>query len=104
MTKGIIRNFQAHLDHRRLGFKSTLVALKVPADEVEKTALEISGYPEVTHCYLRDGEYNLWAVFICSDENRLRGFLNKLAKNVGRQNMLNLVTKRQFKLKTALSI
>lgn len=102
--KGIIRNFSAHLNHRKLGFRSTLIALRVPLDEVDSVAKEVIKYPEVTHCYLRQGEYNLWLVFICLQEKLLKNFLGCLAKRVGRKNILNLITKKQFKLKTALGL
>lgn len=100
--KGIIRNFAAHLNHRRLGFKSTLVGLRVPASQVEVIAKKIIRYPEVTHCYLRQGEYNLWLVFICSNTKKLRRFVSQLTKQMGSENVLNLATKRQLKLKTSL--
>lgn len=99
---GVIRNLSAHLNHRKLGFTSTLIALKVPLNKVDSLAKKIIRYPEVTHCYLRQGEYNLWLVFICSEKEKLRKFLGRLTVALGRQNILNLETKRQFKLKTAL--
>lgn len=98
---GVIRNLSAHLNHRKLGFISTLIALKVPLSKVDSLAKKIIRYPQVTHCYLRQGEYNLWVVFISSEEEKLRKFLRRLTRALGRQNILNLVTKRQFKLKTA---
>lgn len=101
---GVIRNFSSHLNHRKLGFTSTLIALKVPFNKVDSLAKKIIRYPEVTHCYLRQGEYNLWLVFITSEKEKLRKFLGRLTAALGRQNILNLETKRQFKLKTALML
>ncbi len=48
--------------------------------------------------------FNLWVVFLCLEKKKLRDFLYGLAKQVGRENILNLPTKRQFKLKTILKI
>ena len=101
--KGFIRRFSASLDHRKLKFRSTLLGLKVPGNKVESIAQDIAEYPEVTHCYLRKGAYNLWAVFLYQN-GRLKKFLNKLNKEIGRENILNLVTKRQFKLKTRVRL
>lgn len=102
--KGIIRSFAAGLSHRKLGFKGTLVALKVRPNEIDAIAAELTSYHEVTHCYLREGEYNLYFVLICPDEQKMRRFLSKLAKRVGKESILNLATKKQFKLKTRLKI
>ncbi|MFA4842675.1 MAG: Lrp/AsnC family transcriptional regulator [Candidatus Omnitrophota bacterium] len=101
--KGFIRRFSASLDHRKLKFRSTLLGLKVPGDKIESIARDITGYPEVTHCYLRNGAYNLWAVFLYQD-GRLRKLLNTLEREIGRENILNLVTKRQFKLKARIRL
>lgn len=102
--EGIIRSFAAHLDHRKLGFISSLIALKVPLSKINSIAKKVTDYPEVTHCYLRQGEYNLWVVFLCLKEEKLKQFLNKLAKLIGKENILTLPTKRQFKLKTRLKV
>lgn len=101
--RGIIRNFGARLNHKKLGYESSLIALRVPSSQVESIARRITDYPEVTHCYLREGEYNLWLVFL-SLNKKLSDFLNRLAEEVGRENILNLPTKKQFKLRTTLKI
>jgi DNA-binding Lrp family transcriptional regulator len=102
--KGIIRNFAIGLNHKKLGFRSSLVGLKVSSNMVESVAKEIIRYPEVTHCFLRAGDYNLWSVFIYSKKERFRQFLDKFAKRAGRENVLNLPTKKKFKLSTRLKI
>lgn len=102
--KVVIRSFSIGLNHARLGFRSTLVGLRVSDDKVESIARAITRYPEVTHCFLREGDYNLWSVFIYSRKERLNGFLNRFAKRVGRGNILNLPTKKKFKLRTRLKV
>lgn len=101
--KGIIRNLRGRINHRKLKFKSTLIAFKIPKDKIEPFAKKISSRPEVTHCYLRKGEYNLWTVFIYKNGG-LKKMLNGLTRDIGEDNILNLPTKRQFKLKTSLKI
>lgn len=102
--KGVIRNFAISLNHTKLGFRSSLVGLRVSSNKIEETAKDIIRYPEVTHCFLRAGDYSLWSVFIYSKKERMRQFLDKLAKRVGRENVLNLPTKKKFKLSTRLKI
>jgi len=101
--KGFIKDYAARINHKKLGYKSTLVGLKVPEDMLERIAKETIIYPQVTHCFQRKGEYNLWVVFIYKN-GRLKEILNKIADSVGRKNILNLKTVRKFKLKTRLEV
>ena len=101
--KGLIRSFRANLSHRKLKFRSTLLALKVPKERLNSLVKKITDYPEVTHCYLRKGEYNLWVVFLYKD-GKLKRFIKKLDEQIGKDNILNLITKKQFKLKTSLKV
>lgn len=101
--KGLIRDFAARVNHKKLGYKSTLVGLRVTEGSLEGVAKEIIVYPEVTHCFKRRGEYNLWAIFIYKD-GRLKEMLDKIADSVGRENILNLKTIKKFKLKTELKV
>ncbi len=102
--RGLIHSFSAHLNHKKLGFESTLIALKVPLAKLNLLANKITEYPEVTHCYLRKGEYNLWVVFLYKDGKIFKGFLEMLTKKLGKENILDLKTLRQFKLETRLRI
>ena len=102
-NKGIIRGNTVGINHKILGFKSTLLGLRVLQDKVESLGKELAAYPEITHCFQRKGEFNLWVVFIYKD-GRLKEFLDKLGQKIGKENILNLKTLRKFKLKTRLKI
>lgn len=102
--RGIIRSLAASVNHSRLGFVSSLVALRVPLDELKRIVKEVVSYEEVTHCFLREGEYNLWVVYISPREEKLKKFLKRFAKQLGDENVLNLRTKQKFKLKTAIRL
>ena len=100
---GIVRNIAAHLNHRKLDYKSTLIAFRLSEGRIEGFAKRIIRYPEVTHCYERQGDYNLWTVFIYKN-GRLKKILKDIAKDIGDENILELPTKRQFKLKTRIKV
>lgn len=100
---GIIRSFSAGLNHRRLGFKSTLLALKVTLTKLERVVNKVIKYPEVTHCFLRQGVHNLYVVVIYKN-GKIKEILNKISKEIGKENILNLKTLRQYKLKTGFKI
>lgn len=102
-TRGIIRSYASFLNHRALGFRSTLLALKVPQEEIEDIAAKLIKYTEVTHCYLREGEFNLWAVFLYKD-GMFKNIMHKIAKQIGKESIMNLKTIKQYKLKTRLKV
>src|SRR5439155_21294851 len=56
----IIRQISAIFDTRALGYKSSLVATRAPADRVDQVAAAISDHPGVSHNYRRDHEFNIW--------------------------------------------
>lgn len=101
---GVIHRFGASLNHKKLGYYSTLIALKLSPKKLISIAKEITSHPEVTHCYIRKGEYNLWFVFISNDQNKINHFFDELVQKIGKKNILNLLTKKQLKLNTKLQL
>jgi DNA-binding Lrp family transcriptional regulator len=57
---GIVREFSAIFDARRLGYESTLVAARYKPSDLEHAARAISQNPGVSHNYERDHAFNLW--------------------------------------------
>ena len=53
LAEGDARRFGAVFDSRRLGYRSALCAIKVPALELERVASIVASEPGVTHCYER---------------------------------------------------
>jgi DNA-binding Lrp family transcriptional regulator len=100
MTKGMIRRIGASLDSRKLGFCSTLAAVSVEPNLVDKAAEIIGRFPEVTHSYLRKDDFNIWFTIIATDEERLVEILKEIrtALSIDTSDILNLPVKRLFKL------
>lgn len=65
-ARGDVRRFGAVFDTRRLGYRSALCAVHVPAGEIDAAAAKLVPLTGVTHCYLREaasggGSHpNLW--------------------------------------------
>ena len=57
---GLIKQISAQFDMRALGYRSCLVAARVPADRVDEAAAVISAHPGVTQNYRRNNDLNLW--------------------------------------------
>jgi DNA-binding Lrp family transcriptional regulator len=58
--EGIVRQISPVLDARRLGYRATLVAMKVAPDRLENAARVIRRNPGISHGYERDYDYNVW--------------------------------------------
>ena len=56
----IVRQIGAIFDTRKLGYKSSLVAMKFPHDRIAKGARVVNQHPGVSHNYERNHPYNLW--------------------------------------------
>lgn len=54
---------------------STLAAVAVPAEEVERMGRCIAARPEVNHCYEREHTFNIWFVVTAADERALAAVL-----------------------------
>ena len=97
---GVIRRLGASLDSGRLGFRSTLAAVRVPPEVVDLAAEAIGRHPEVTHSYLRDHEFNIWFTIIAPDEGKIDAILREIREELSLEpsDVLNLPMKRLFKL------
>ena len=94
---GIIRELSPVFATGRLGYSSTLAALAVPKEEVERVAVIINAYPEVTHNYLRDHRYNLWFTVTAPSVEQVAAILDEIAAQAGAA-PLTMPTRRQFKI------
>jgi DNA-binding Lrp family transcriptional regulator len=53
-SQGILRQLSAIFDTRKLGYKSSLVAVKIASDKLEAVAKQINRHPGVSHNYERN--------------------------------------------------
>src|SRR5215213_7566304 len=54
----VIRQISAIFDTRVLGYESSLVAARVPADKLTECAKAINSHPGVPHNYERNNDFN----------------------------------------------
>lgn len=74
---------------------STLAAMAVPADWLERVAELVSGYAEVNHNYQRDHRLNLWFVVTASGRDDVRAVLDDIERRTGLE-VLDLPMLEQF--------
>ncbi|KUO50443.1 MAG: transcriptional regulator [Desulfitibacter sp. BRH_c19] len=101
---GIIRRLGAIFDSRKLGYKSTLCAMKVPKDKISKVAKLVNAYPGVTHNYLREHKYNMWFTLIAPSTDHIDNICSEIMELSGIQDLLQLPAKRFFKINVKFSV
>jgi DNA-binding Lrp family transcriptional regulator len=100
VSGGVIRRIGASLDSHKFGFCSTLAAVSVEPNLVDRAAEVIGRFPEVTHSYLRRDDFNIWFTIIAADEEKIKSILEQIrsALSLESSQVLNLSMKRLFKL------
>ncbi len=100
----IIRRLGGVFDSKKLGYESTLIAMRVPQDMIEDVAKIVSAYDGVTHNYERDDVYNLWFTLICESQERIEEIIAEIRQKTGISDMLNLPATRLHKIKVKFDL
>ena len=94
----IVRQISAIFDTRKLGYKSSLVAMRFEANSLDDSAHVISEHPGVSHNYARDGHYNLWFTLAVPPEDSLEDTVDDMAKATNAEAYRLMPTIRFFKI------
>ncbi len=97
--EGIIRRLGGVFDSAALGYKSTLVAARVPEESVEEVAVHLQTIPGVTHNYLRTHPFNLWFTLSAPSEKAIHETLSRLRSSFGFEEVRSLPALRLFKIR-----
>jgi len=96
--KGIIRRLGGSFDSRKIGYKSTLVALSVPKKRLDEVVAIVNSYSGVTHNYEREGTYNVWFTLIAESDKKIKETIEEIKQRAG-VDALNLPATHLFKIK-----
>ena len=96
----IIRQTSAIFDTKRLGYKSSLVAFKVPEENIDQAAEIINAHPGVSHNYLRNHDYNIWFTMAVTPDSKfgLEKTIDILKEQTGAEDGIVLPTLKMFKI------
>jgi DNA-binding Lrp family transcriptional regulator len=103
-STGIIRQLSAIFDTRRLGYKSSLVAMAIEPDRLDHVANQINRHPGVSHNYERNHEYNLWFTLATPPGTDLKTEVDKFLKLPGINKVRLLPTIKLFKIGVKLDM
>ena len=97
--QNVLRQISAIFDTRRLGYKTTLVAMALEPDKLHRAAMEINRHPGVSHNYAREGSYyNLWFTLAVPPEHDLEATANHMGRKTGAIESRIMPTIRFFKI------
>ncbi len=101
---GIIRQLSAIFDTRKLGYKSSLVAMEVDPDRLVEVADTINRHPGVSHNYERNHKLNLWFTIAVPPKQSIQDEVNRFSKLEGVKATRMLPTLRMFKIGVKLDM
>ena len=102
--KGFLRRLGAYFDSDALGYKGALVALRVSPLYLMEVVGCVNQYPEVTHNYEREGEYNLWFTLQISSERQRRRLLDEIRVLRGVERILVLPSRKKYKVRVQFQL
>ncbi len=98
--RGVVRQLSPVLDARRLGIQTTLVAMRVLEERMDKAARTLVEHPGVSHGYEREHHMNLWFTLAVAPGGGIRAELEKIAGSIGADDFFDLPATRLFKIGT----
>jgi len=101
---GVLRQLSAIFDTRKLGYKSSLVAMEIEPDKLEYIASQINRHPGVSHNYEREHQFNLWFTLATPPGTDLKTEVDKFKKIPGILKIRMLPTIKLFKIGVKLEM
>ncbi|MFC1937757.1 Lrp/AsnC family transcriptional regulator [Chloroflexota bacterium] len=80
--EGIVRQISPVLDARRLGYQTTLVAMRAKESQLQAVESVIGEHPGVSHGYERDHHFNIWFTLSVRSGVDFQSELEKLSGNI----------------------
>ena len=102
-SEGVLRRIGGILNPGELGYSTVLVAGAMEPAGLETAAALLGSLPQVTHNYLREGDFNLWFTLVYRDKAELKSLLNKIRKNAKPRHLLTLPALKYYKLRAVFA-
>jgi DNA-binding Lrp family transcriptional regulator len=98
LKQGILRKIGASVAPQTVGHTTTLIAAKVQPEKLGEVADAVNAFPEVTHNYGREHEFNLWFTLVCQDRSAIERICGEIKKKDGVIDLMELPATHLFKL------
>lgn len=103
-SSGVLRQISAIFDTTALGYRSSLVAMRIPTARLSEGAAVINSHPGVSHNYRRDHEFNLWFTIAVPPCASLDWTVDRLGKLAGAESARLLPTLKLYKIGVSLDM
>jgi chlorite dismutase/DNA-binding Lrp family transcriptional regulator/nitrite reductase/ring-hydroxylating ferredoxin subunit len=103
-AEGVIRQIAVIMDTRKLGYTSSLVAMRVPEARVPEAAELLNRHPGVSHNYRRTHEFNIWFTLAVPPGEELDEHLDILSRLVQAEKVRKLPTLKLYKIGVKLDM
>ena len=100
----VIRNIAGIFNATSLGYDSSLVAMSIPDDSIEKAVSIINSHPGVSHNYQRDHELNIWFTLAETNKETLKETVEKIAETIHASKSLIFENEKLFKIGLMLAV
>ncbi len=97
-AKGLIRQISPVLDARSLGYQTTLVAMRVAENQLDRAERLIGKHQGVSHGYEREHNFNLWFTLAVPPTADIEIELQQLTSPIGAEVVFALPAVKVFKL------
>ena len=97
--RGLIRRIGASFVPQRLGYVSTLVAVKVAEESLEEVAAAVNACQEVTHNYAREGAFQLWFAVVAASQDEVARIISEIRARRGVESVMSLPAEKTYKLR-----
>jgi DNA-binding Lrp family transcriptional regulator len=101
---GVLRQVSAIFDTAALGYRSCLVAARVPEARLAAAAAAINAHPGVSHNYRRNHDFNLWFTIAVPPGADLEWTVRRLGALAGAESTRLLPTLRLYKIGVSLDM
>jgi DNA-binding Lrp family transcriptional regulator len=103
-TERVIRQISAIFDTRKLGYRSMLVAMKIPPERITEAGELVNAHPGVSHNYERAHDFNLWFTIAVPPGMDLEDHVQRLHDLTGATSTRMLPTVKMFKIEVRLDM
>lgn len=101
---GVVRRLGGIFNSRQLGYQGILCATKVEAAELDKVADVLRRHPGVTHCYLREGDLNLWFTVMAASAAGVEEEIGAIKAEAGWADVVQFPTERVYKIRVCFDL
>jgi DNA-binding Lrp family transcriptional regulator len=102
--RGIVRQIGPVFNFGNLGYRTTLVAMKVPDARLKEAERAINEHQGISHGYLREHSFNIWFTLSLPHTVDMEDEIVHLSRATGTEAVVSLPARKVFKIGTYFAL